>query len=129
MPRSSSTISGSNVAADGQRLDAVVRGAHVVARQLQLQRQRLRRVVVVVGHEDAPRRDAPAGVGVCAGSSHRAPAACRQHRQPHGELGAAPRPVAVRRDRAPVHLGQPPDQRQADAEAALRPLGLACAPA
>ena len=40
-----------------QRLDAIVGGADLVARELELQRQRLCRVVVVVGDENPLRID------------------------------------------------------------------------
>ena len=50
-------MSGSNVFATASASIAVVGGADVVAGELQLQRQRLGRVVVVVGDEDSLRLD------------------------------------------------------------------------
>ena len=46
---------GSKAFATVKRLDAVVGRTDVVTGKLELQRQRLCRIVVVVGHEDAPR--------------------------------------------------------------------------
>ena len=55
----------------------------------------------------------------CASGGHVAGVAADRDRQPHDELAAAPRPLAARFDLAVVHLDQPLDQGQPDAETVL----------
>ena len=93
--------------------------ARVVAADREQRRQRFGRVLVVVDHQDL-RRDVRCAGGPavgCAGASDRAldrPACGPRTRCP------GPRPGAVRGHRAAVHLDDPLDERQADAEAAAR---------
>ena len=87
---------------------------------LQHHRQRVGRVRVVVYDEDAARARPRAAVAAGAGGDRDAAGSGR--RQPDDELAPPAGAVAAGLDGAAVHLDQPLDQRQADAQPALRPL-------
>ena len=80
------------------------------------------RVPVVVHHQDAPPRAGRASAPPRPAHGGRASGRTLEHGQPDGERAALVPPGALGRDRAAVHLDQPLDQRQPDAEAAGGPL-------
>ncbi len=86
-----------NASASCQRLDAVVGHPDVVARESEQQRQRLGGIVVVVGHENAPRLIARERPRLSAGGREKLQAGSRHDRQPDDELGAVADAVAVTR--------------------------------
>ena len=90
--------------------------AHLVAEQSQHHGQALGPVPVVVHHEDAP-RGADRSARLADGSSATLSARPASDRQGDGERAALALAVARGRDRAAVHLDQPLDQRQPDAQA------------
>ena len=99
-----------------------------MAGQLQLQGQRVGRVVVVVGDEDAARgadrhRLVARGVG-----SPRRRRVARSSGSRTVNSVPRPGPSLCAPTRAAVHLDEPAHQRQADAQAALAAIRLAMAP-
>ena len=116
-PMSSSTTSGRNssAAATPRRRHGP---SHLVARHLEQHRERDRGVLVVVDDENAAGRgragvgSRPPPCGLASAVVERAGA--RRTRSP------CPSAVAPGLDRAAVHLDEPLDERQADAQPALR---------
>src|SRR5438552_3522596 len=112
---------------DAQRRLAVVRREHVVAVHPEHERHALRRVHVVVDHEN--HRPAPTrlridlgdawllyGRGGCGGPASEHP------RQADRELASLARPLAPGDDRTAMFPDQALDQRETDAEPSLSPL-------
>ena len=103
---------------DLHRLDAVVGGPHLVPRELEHHRHRGRRVTVVVHHQDATPWPGCALVVLFENnlaSISRLPSSTGSR-----TVNVLPLPSAgaLGRDGAAVHLDQPLDQRQPDAQAA-----------
>ena len=119
---SSRTTSGRNVRRAAPGLQAVVGRPDVVAAPSRSSMARLS----AASRLSSTTRTRPARAGGLVRRrgrrGRRARSLATGRRQPHDELAAPPRPLALRVDAAAVHLDEPLDQRQADAQPALRAL-------
>ncbi len=99
---------------DFERLSPIGSRVHFVPIALKKRRQAVQRIPIVIGQQNAmpaPRRRLPRR----SARHHRHGIPIRPHpqRQPNEELAAMPRPLAIRRDAAPVHLNQAAARAQA----------------